>query len=48
MEMTPDLVYESRLEFVAGGGEAEVRLTTDGNGDITIIGPDKRAVAGGK
>jgi len=48
MEMTPDLVYESRLEFIAGGGEAEVRLTTDGSGDITIIGPNKGAVAGGK
>lgn len=39
MDMTPTLVYDTRLEFETGDGAAEVRLTTTGNGDITIVGP---------
>jgi len=39
MDMIPSLVYDTRLEFTAGEGEAEVRLTTNGSGDINIVGP---------
>jgi len=39
MDMTPTLVYDTRLEFETGDGAAEVRLTTTGSGDITIVGP---------
>ncbi len=39
MEMTPTLVYDDRLEFEVGSGEAEVRLTAKGDGNIIINGP---------
>jgi hypothetical protein len=39
MDMTPTLVYDTRLEFESGDGAAEVRLTSTGSGDITIVGP---------
>lgn len=39
MDMTPNLVYDNRLEFETGDGAAEIRLTVDGSGDITIVGP---------
>ena len=46
MSMEPTLVYDNRLEFTTGGGEAEVRITTKEEGNIIITGSGK-AVAGG-
>ncbi len=42
MDMTPTLVYDTRLEFDTGDGAAEVRLTTTGSGDIDIVGPGSK------
>jgi hypothetical protein len=39
MDMTPTLVYDTRLEFETGDAAAEVRLTATGSGDINIVGP---------
>ena len=45
MSMEPTLVYDNRLEFTTGGGEAEVRITTKEEGNIIITGSGK-AVGG--
>ncbi|NMC44070.1 MAG: hypothetical protein GYA46_09150 [candidate division Zixibacteria bacterium] len=41
MTMEPTVVYDNRLEFVTGDQTAEVRVTTTGDGDIIINGPDR-------
>jgi hypothetical protein len=41
MTMEPTVVYDNRLEFVAGNQTAEVRVTTAGDGDIIINGPER-------
>lgn len=46
MTMTPTLVEDNRLEFTAGGGTAEVRLTVRGDGDIRILGSESDAEMG--
>jgi hypothetical protein len=48
MEILPTLVDENRLEFETGEGTAELRLNARGSGDITISGPRKVNIAGGK
>jgi hypothetical protein len=48
LDLIPVLVEEGRLEFVSGEGSAEVRLTARESGDITINGPGKTDVTGGK
>jgi hypothetical protein len=48
LDFVPDLVDESRLEFTSGEGQAEVRVTARGSGEITINGPNKKDITGGK
>lgn len=40
-DMEPTLVYDDRLEFDVGDASAEVRLTARGDGNISILGPEK-------
>jgi len=47
MTMEPTIVDDNRLEFIAGKGMAEVRIYTNGDGDIIINGPDRNNVNGG-
>lgn len=48
MTMEPTVIYDNRLEFVTGGEAAEVRVTTTGDGDIIINGPDRKGAEGGR
>lgn len=41
MTMEPTVVYDNRLEYVTGRQTAEVRVTTTGDGDIIINGPER-------
>ncbi|MDD4051254.1 MAG: hypothetical protein PHR28_05070 [candidate division Zixibacteria bacterium] len=46
MTMEPTAIYDNRLEFATGQEAAEVRVTTTGDGDILINGPDRGAGGG--
>ena len=48
MTMEPAAIYDNRLEFVTGQEAAEVRVTTTGDGDIIINGPDRGGAGGGR
>jgi len=41
LDMVPTLIYDNRLEFQVGEDDAEVRVTTRGDGNITIKGSQR-------